>query len=105
MNSKTSDKNSNFADEIQKIDWAITLLIGSEDQLNHNAASDAWVALEEIKKVLGNIGKPVCPLCREKMEPRYFSGYYAQFPMWECGCSGEEPQWQKVKKEDSFGDM
>jgi len=93
-----------FADEIKKVDWAITLLTGSDDVQDQNAANDSYIAFEKLKKTLKNIGKPVCPWCLEEMTPRFFDGYYAEFPMWECGCSGEEPQWQKVKKEDSFGD-
>jgi hypothetical protein len=29
---------------------------------------------------------PVCPFCKTTMMPKYFSGYYESFPMWECEC-------------------
>jgi hypothetical protein len=29
---------------------------------------------------------PVCPFCKSTMLPKYFTGYYESFSMWECGC-------------------
>ena len=29
---------------------------------------------------------PVCPYCKVSMRPMYFTGYYDEFPMWECDC-------------------
>ena len=29
---------------------------------------------------------PVCPYCKSTMAPKYFTGYYESFPMWECEC-------------------
>lgn len=29
---------------------------------------------------------PVCPYCKDKMEPKRYEGYYESFDYWECAC-------------------
>lgn len=33
------------------------------------------------------IEQPVCPYCKQKMEPVHYVGYYDQFDFWQCDCS------------------
>ena len=32
------------------------------------------------------IKQPVCPYCREKMQPVKYIGYYDEFACWQCDC-------------------
>lgn len=41
--------------------------------------------MSEVKKE--PVVMPVCPFCKTTMLPKYFSGYYESFSMWECDCS------------------
>lgn len=32
------------------------------------------------------INQPVCPHCKEKMQPVHYVGYYDEFACWQCDC-------------------
>lgn len=44
---------------------------------------------ENLKKLLKHNG-PVCPICKKKMIPVNYSGYYDSFSYWECECNNFE---------------
>lgn len=39
------------------------------------------------EEVVEEIAMPHCPYCKVAMTPKYFTGYYESFSMWECDCS------------------
>lgn len=75
---------------LQTIDAAIMASYGA----NHDA-TDALVALEQIKQVLTNAVNTQksgnCRFCGDTFRRIRYRGYYDTFYFWDCGCDDNVP--------------
>jgi len=77
-------------EDIKKLKDAVTILLGYEGDYANGV--DLGVILdqfiEEHQKLIDNIKsrEPICPICKGKMSPVNYKGYYDSFSFWECDC-------------------
>jgi hypothetical protein len=82
--------------ELKKIEDSIYHKWYNEDTLidEKDGVNEAYY-IKDLKSIIAKLtsviesSRPVCPYCKENMEPRNHSHYYSEgsYAIWECGCS------------------
>ena len=80
--------------DIKKYDILISHLYahhGKDEELDRLIE----IIVDETREVVKSItplveGKSICPKCKGELIPRYYKGYYDEFPYWECECYGKD---------------
>ncbi len=82
--------------DLNKIEDSIYHKWYNEDTLidEKDGVNEAYY-IKDLKSIIAKLtsviesSRPVCPYCKENMEPRNHSHYYSEgsYAIWECGCS------------------